>query len=230
MKKIIFILILFLSCYLIYYFTSTDKLYYLSIGDSLSKGINEYNMISYGYSDIVKDYLQNNNKLRGYNNSFTNKDYRITDLLRIIKYNEDIEIDDKSVSLNQLLKKADIITLSVGMNELYYKLSINNENIYFYVDEMLEDIKELLIHIDKFNHKKVFVLGYYNIKDKNQDIFNYANYKLRTIVLKEGFEFVDLDNIFSNNKEYFKNSLSFNPNFEGYKQISKIVIEKIENY
>ena len=37
MKKIIFILVLFLSCFLIYKLTINNKLSYLSIGDGLSK-------------------------------------------------------------------------------------------------------------------------------------------------------------------------------------------------
>ena len=38
MKKVIFILILFLSCYLIHIKTADNKIYYLSIGDAISKG------------------------------------------------------------------------------------------------------------------------------------------------------------------------------------------------
>ena len=55
MKKVLFILILFLSCYFIYNQTADDKLYYLTIGDSLSKGINEYGVVSYGYNEYVND-------------------------------------------------------------------------------------------------------------------------------------------------------------------------------
>ena len=58
MKKVLLILILFLSCYFIYNKTEDDKVYYLAIGDSLSKGINEYGIVSYGYADYVKDYLK----------------------------------------------------------------------------------------------------------------------------------------------------------------------------
>ena len=58
MKKIIFILILFLSCYFIYNLTIDSKINYLTIGDSLSSGINIYGIKQYGYSDYVKDYLK----------------------------------------------------------------------------------------------------------------------------------------------------------------------------
>ena len=67
MKKIILILILFLSCYFIYNRTIDEKLYYLTIGDFLSKGINENGALTYGYNRYVLDYLSHNNKLKDYN-------------------------------------------------------------------------------------------------------------------------------------------------------------------
>ena len=73
MKKIILILFLFLllySCYFIYNITETDKIYYTSIGDSIS---------------IIKDSDKLEN-IDEYNTIFTNKDYRIVDLLNTIKY------------------------------------------------------------------------------------------------------------------------------------------------
>ena len=77
MKKVIFILILFLSCYLIHIKTADNKIYYLSLGDAISKGNTPYNKIGYGYSDYLKDYLTHQKKLEGYNKDFTDKDYRI---------------------------------------------------------------------------------------------------------------------------------------------------------
>ena len=74
MKKVIFILILFLSCYLIHIKTADNKIYYLSIGDAISKGNTPYNKIGYGYSDYLKDYFKKQKKLEGYNKDFTDKD------------------------------------------------------------------------------------------------------------------------------------------------------------
>ena len=201
MKKIISILILFLSCYFIYNITIDDELFYLSIGDGIAKGItDEGNVSVYNYTDSIKNYLTNKNKLKGFNNSFVDKDYRITDLLRIIKYKEEIVVNKKHISINELLKQADIVTISLGMNELYYKILVDNNNIYSYIDGMLSDMELLLKEVDRYNHKKVIVLGYYNTTNNNKDIFNYVNYKLKNIVDKRGFEFVDIDKIINNNR------------------------------
>lgn len=230
MKKVILIIVLFLSCYSIYNFTKDDTLYYLNLGDGLAQGLNQNLVVTEGYSNKIKTYLEQENKLKGYNDSFTDKDYRITDLLRAIEYNDEVTINNDNISINELLKKADIITVSVGMNELYYKLLINNDNIYSYIDAMLEDMEILLNRIDRYNHNKVFVLGYYNITGENNDIFNYANYKLKSIVTEEGFEYIDMSQIFNNNQEYFDSSTNFYPNNIGYEKISQIIVEKIKNY
>ena len=68
MKKIIFILILFLSCFLIYINTNNKKIYYLNSGDRISFD-NKDNV--YGYSYHIKNYLSSKKKLAGYNDYFT---------------------------------------------------------------------------------------------------------------------------------------------------------------
>lgn len=229
MKKVIFVLILFLSCYVIYNLTTDSKIYYVSLGDGISKGVNIFGVKNGGYTDDVKEYLASINKLEGFDDTYTNIDYRITDLLRMIEYNETKKVDGIEVNINRLLKKADVITLSVGMNELYYKLNGDSTNIYNYMNELLEDMEELLEHINKFNHKRVFVLGYYNISDKQEEI-NYINVKLEHIVNEEGFIYVDLAKLFNNNPLYFDKSGSFIPNSDGYSKISKIIVENLKNY
>lgn len=225
MKKVFLVLILFLSCYFIYNKTTDNKVYYLTIGDSLSKGTNEYGVVSYGYNDYVKDYLNQNKNLEGFNKTFTDNDYRIIDILKTLEYNETKD----GYSLNRLIKKADIITISLGMNEIYYKLEKNNENIYTYIDNMLNNYDKLLTYINKFHHDKVFILGFYNTLGEYDDIFSYANYKLKEICQKNSYIYVDLSTIFSNNPNYFPKKDSFIPNSKGYEKISQIIVENLKN-
>lgn len=229
MKKIIFILILFLSCYIIYNLTVDSKYYYLSIGDYLSYGVNSYGLKENGYSFYVKNYLEREDELKYFNDSFTDNNYRIIDLINMVKYNEEKVINGKKLNINQLLKKADIITLSAGMNDLYYKLNVNDDNIYNYMNGLISDMDELLNYIDRFNHNKVFVLGYYNV-GVEQEYINYINVKLKYIVEKRNFIYIDLSNIFDNNPIYFNKKGVFVPNNEGYLKISKIIVDNLENY
>ena len=225
MKKVFLILILFISCYFIYNKTINEELYYLTIGDALSIGINEYGVVSYGYNDYVRDYLISKNMLEEYNKQFTDRDYWIIDVVKALSYNEKRENN----SLNRLIKKADIITISLVMNELYYKLEKNNENIYTYIDNMINDYSKILNYINKFHHNKIYILGYYNVTGKNGDIFNYANYKLKELTNNYNFTYINLSNIFDNNPNYFTKSNNFIPNIKGYEKISQIIVENLEN-
>lgn len=225
MKKVLLILVLFLSCYFIYNKTIDEKIFYLTIGDSLSRGTNEYGVVSYGYNDYVKDYLKANNRLKEYNKVFTDNDYQVTDILKILEYNEKKD----NYSLNRLIKEADVITVSLGMNEIYYKLEKENENIYTYIDNMINNYSKLLTYINKFHHQKVYALGYYNAFGKNQDIFDYANYKLKKLCSDNNVLYVDLSLILNNNPVYLSKSKSFLPNIKGYEKISQIIVENLKN-
>lgn len=92
MKKIIIILFFFISffmCYLIYKLTEDDKLYFTSLGDTIS----------------INDFSTNINNISTYNTVFTDKDCHLTDLLNTLKYNQEKELDGVSISLHQILKK-----------------------------------------------------------------------------------------------------------------------------
>ncbi len=210
MKKIILILFLFLSCYLIYNLTETKEISYLVIGDTIAD--NPY---------INKSI---------YNNDFINEDYRIIDLLNIIKYNEEINKESKIISIHRLLKNTDILIISIGMNDIYSKLDSNTKNIYTYINDMINNLDNLLSKIDKYNYQKVFFLGYYNITNTNNDIFTYLNYKTKKLVNNYHYEYVDLNNLFKNNSKYYQNNNEFYLNNAGYNEINKIIVEKLKKY
>ena len=212
MKKIILILFLFLSCYLIYNLTEDKSQSYLVIGD------------------LVADnpYLKNNNLK--YNNTYINENYRIIDLLNTIKYNQEIKVNNKSISIHRLLKNNDILIISVGMNDIYYKLNSEIKNIYTYINDMVNNMDILLSEIDRYNYQKVFVLGYYNITNKHNDIFTYLNYKMKKITNKYNYDYIELNNILGNNPNFYSKSNNFNLNNQGYNEINKIIVEKLKKY
>lgn len=226
MKKVFLILTLFLSCYFIYTKTEGDKKNYLVIGDSLSKGINEYGVASYGYSDFIKDYLENKKILKNYNKTYTDVNYKVSDIVKILEYNE----SKNNISLNRLIKEANIITISLGIDEIYYKINKNNQNIYTYIDNMIRDYNKILNYISKFHHDKVYILGFYNTTKNNIDIFNYANYKLEVLTKKYNYTYIDLAKILDNNPTYISQiSNNYMPNIRGYEKISQIIVENLKN-
>ena len=209
MKKIIVILFLFLLCYSCYYIykkTERKTINIASIGDNIS----------------IDKYL---NDISTYDTTFTNNDYRIKDILNIIENNQ--EISNKSIY--QVLKKSDIIILSIGMNDIYYKLNNNTKEIYTYLNNIINDYEKLLKLVKEYN-KQVIILGYYNIDNKQDDIFTYINYKLKKLVTNYKYDYIDLNKIFHNNKKILIKEDNFYLNDIGIKQINKIILEKIKKY
>lgn len=214
MKKIILILFLFLSCYLIYNLTEEKSLSCLVLGDTIADNI----------------YLKDNEIITSYNNNYINKDYRIIDLINIIKYNEEIKVNNKNISIHRLMKNTDILILSIGMNDIYYKINNDTKNIYTYMNDMINNMEILLEEINKYSYKKVIILGYYNITNKHNDLFTYLNYKMKKITNKYNYEYLELNNIIKNNTNLLEKNTNFELNNQGYNEISKIIVEKLKNY
>ena len=190
MKKIIILLFLFLLpilCYLIYSLTEKKEKYILAIGDEIA------NVVELSSNENIK-----------YNNDFINEDYRISDISNILKYNKEITKDNKTISIHMLLKKADILIISIGMNDIYYKLNDDIKNIYTYINNMLEAYEGVLDEISKYDYQNVYILGYYNITNDNDDLFVYTNYKLKNIAKKYVYKYIELNNILNNNQKYYK--------------------------
>ena len=212
MKKIIILLFLFflpIFCYLIYNVTEKKEKYILAIGDEIA------NVVELSSNENIK-----------YNNDFINEDYRISDISNILKYNKEITKDNKTISIHMLLKKADIVIISIGMNDIYYKLNDDVKDIYTYINNMLETYEEVLDEISRYDYQNVYILGYYNIASKNDDLFVYTNYKLKNIVKKYGYKYIELNNILHNNSKYYQKSNDFGLNKAGYEQILKLIVEK----
>ena len=95
MKKILCLLIICLLVYTIYYFNHTDKITYISIGDSLSVGIDSNGNTNYGYSNYLSNYLKDKDLLKSYNNYFSTSGTRIVDLENKLETNWTIKKDGK---------------------------------------------------------------------------------------------------------------------------------------
>lgn len=211
MKKIIFTFLTILIVFLIYFFNKSEKIYYVSLGDYLSYGINNFNEVDNNYSDNVKLYY--NDILDNYVNYSTYDDYRVMDLLNDINYNKTIIYKEKEYKLQNLLIKANLITISIGMNDLIYKKSLN----YDYVDELILDIENLLVLIRKYNKDKIYFLSLYNVIN-NEELIKYANKKIESICNKNKINFVDISLLYN----YIINT-SY-PTNDGYTYITETIL------
>lgn len=239
MKKLLVLGIILISVFLIYLTTIDKKVYYLALGDSLACGVTPYNGYDYGYTDYVKDYLENKKILETYVNEFAVSGYRSTDLYRDIIDNKQVKVDNKSVTLKNALIKADLVTISIGANDLFgkssaYSLMNENENeIYKYIDEIMIDVENLFKLMREYCKEDIILVGYYNPvisninEEKADKIFDYVNKSYDELSKKYDIYYVEVYEEFKGNFDYLPNPYNIHPSKQGYKAIADLVIEKI---
>lgn len=211
MKKIIFTVLVFVMIFLIYYFNINEKVYYASIGDYLSNGVNNFNKVDNSYSNNIKKSFKNN--LSNYVNYSNIDDYRVMDLINDINYNKTIMNNNKEYKLQNILIKANYITLSIGMNDILNKNNIS----YEYIDELLVDIENLFVLIRKYNKDKIDFLSFYNIINNNE-LIDYTNNKLKKICKKNNINYIDISNL----DDYILNGIY--PTNDGYAYITNQIL------
>lgn len=230
LKKIILIFIL-ISTFLIGINVKDNKISYISIGDGLSKSMNYNNFESIGYSDYLYNYFKKDNNVELYTKDFSNENNRITDLIDDINNNISLTIDNKIIYIQNAIKNADILTISIGMNEILYKYSnhVNNGYMYSYIDECISDLNKLLKIITKLNNNNIFLLGYYNPTDDNEldEFIKYTNNKIITLCNNYKINYIDTYNIFNSNKHMIYSQNNYYPNQDGYKLIANAVKSKL---
>ena len=223
MKKILTIIIVLLSVFLIYLGFKDKEIYYFSMGDSLANGINTYNAKNYSYDDYIKNSLEVKKYV-----SFTNNNKRSIDFVKDIEDN--IKIDDKNIQ--NILIKADIITLSVGMNDLFSNVTFNNDfsvnDLYTKFEEVTVDLENLFKLLRTYSKEDIIYIGIYNCLKENSldEFFIYANEQLKKLCDNYKITYLDIYNDF-NNTSYFDNPNSYFPNKDGYKLISNKIIDTI---
>ncbi len=231
MKKILGALVVVLSVLLIYLGFKDNDIYYLTLGDGLSYGSTPYGGFDYGYSDYIKDYLKDNNKLETFVNEFSMEDYRTTDLIRDIKDNISVEINDKNKTIQNVLIKADLITLSIGNSELLKNLDLNIDfglnDLSKRFDGYISDLDELLNLIRQYSKETIILTGYYNPTDNEElnSLFINLNSQVANLCNKYNIIFIDTYNLFN---DYITNKNNIYPTKEGYKILSDKIIEKIQ--
>ena len=125
------------------------------------------------------------------------KDYRITDLIRMIKDNKEITIDGKKQKIENAIIKADIITVWVGMSEIRYKINTTDiEELYKYSDTILTDLEELLLLLRKISKEKIIFMNFYNPGDEQYDeVIEYLNAKMNAIAIEYEIDVLDVSHV-----------------------------------
>lgn len=236
MKKFIVIGLVVLSILIIYLTTIDRQIYYLAFGDDITTIELENNN---GYSNHIKNYLEYYDKLEVYIKEFSKENYRITDMITDINNNKKVKIGDKDKSVKNALIKADLLTVSVGINDLTSKINTQNidkvnnyQHLYDDVDEITNDLQKLLIILREYCKEDIFLIGiYYPYTIQNQElnsVFAYLNTRFKEMANIYEIQYIDIYDLFGENPTYLSDSTIY-PSSEGLEAISSQIIITINN-
>ncbi len=193
---IIFITTIFIV-FVIYLSFLDRKVYYLVLGDYLNNNSNN------SYTYLVKKQLVDENRLETYITEFQQDDARVTDLLNQIEDNKTISYKGKQKTLKNALIKADLVILSIGSNDLFYRLDNNpdlNEGLYDKADEILNDLDQLFELLKEYCKEDILFISFYNPYNSEYDeLIAYMNDKLNKMTEKYGIYLVNITNCTTNN-------------------------------
>ena len=209
MKKIFLFLILsVIISIIIYDYTKNKKLDILIIGASVASGDTIYGNSGISYNLFLKEYLKNKN-LRNYDLTYVKNNMTVRDFNYL--FSENNEINDKH--LQNRIKEAEIIIISLGQDELVGNSKINNlkniERKQFY-----NSYKKLLLNIRKISNEKIYIIGYFGNKI-NQ--LNEIENNLIKIANKYNCKYLKINNIILE-ADYF-DSEKTHLNYKGHKKI-----------
>lgn len=237
-KKLVIFFLALIVIYIIYNFTYKEEFTYLAIGDDLAKGHTPFDTYGESYTDYVYNYLKEQNNEVKLNKEFIEEDLRIKDLLTKIKNAETAG----GKTFTQAIKEAEIITISIGSEELFSKLrsnyelyKINSKKLFEFIDEMTSDINELIKEMKKIKKTEIYLIGYYNpiidtsdSESKLDSIFNYLDIKLKEIENKQKIHYISIHEEFKKHSNFLPNPSHAFPSPEGYNYIADEIIKELK--
>jgi len=232
-----------ISIFFIYDNTYKEEFNYVVLGDSVAAGRNPYGVEDYGYAEYVRDYLKGKDKLNSYV-SYAVSGYLTSNVIDDINYNRTVEVNDNEVGLKKALRESDLVTISIGANDLLKGMNLSSipstladRNVTNkQIDSTIDEIKELLRLIKQYAKGDIIVVGYYNplpslakYKSKIDAVVEYADKEYESLCNSMGIHYVRVSDVISRNSDYLPNPLDIHPSIKGYEAISKEIIETIEN-
>lgn len=229
MKKILIIGVIILSIFIIYLTTLDRKVYYLVLGDEISLGLTSNNKYEKNYTEYIKEYLEEKKILEKYINEYSTQNYRITDIINDINNNK--EIEDTKQTLKNALIKADLVTISIGTNDIISKIEDTNKmnkidynNFKKNTEQIVNDYDNLLKKIREYCKEDIILIGIYiNTSDEYVDnIIKNINKTFKNISNKYNITYIDLYDILTSEEYVY-------PTKEDHIIIKENIIGEINN-
>lgn len=227
-KLIIFLLIIFVI-FLIYKDNHHNYFNYTSLGDGYALGINSYGEIDYGYSDFIKDNLEDTKKLNIYIKDFSGKDQSIEHLYESITTNEKITTNHTEKNIKQTLRESDLITMTIGLNDLVYHIAITPNMNTYQLNEIINKIedntKKLISEIKKYYPKTIYIVGYPDIPIENYYIKEGIKRLNEMYENMDNIEYISTADIVE--EKDFLNPKNIYPSKQAYNRIADEILKKV---
>ena len=228
---------------------NNEPAHYLALGDSLAAGMIQDGSIGKGYTDFLAEMLEEDNLLASYNKGFAVPGAKTTDLLKMLEENVEMPATGTKtpVKINDEIKKADVITLTIGANDVLSSVKFNADGTIDYdlvtvtasITAAAQNVGKVLGTIKTLNPSAdVFVMGLYNPKPHLVDysfvmnmLVGQVDGALKQVTEASDFYFVPVkDVIAANTKEYLPNPNNIHPSEVGYKVIAEQFYPPVKEY
>ena len=167
--------------FLINWQMTEDKISLTSLGDGVALGLTNSQVMGKSFNDYLKDDLENRHKLKEYNNEFAIEQL---DLEKLNDYFEDNALGTKTkIPLKQIIAKADILTIAIGMDEIMdyqIKNKLNDKRI----DDYLNNYQTLIKNIRTFYDKNIVIISLYPAFNIDKNVIYKINKELEILAVE----------------------------------------------
>ena len=203
--------------------TLKNKITLVSLGDGFSLGMTPYNVAGSSFNDYLKEILEENNKLDEYNNEFSQAHLKIHELNEILEDNTLGKFT--RIPIKQTIAKAEILTISIGLDELA-DASLEGNITIDILENYLKEYNNLLETIRNFYDKKIIIIGLYPAYNFDRNDAIEVNNSLKKLAGEFNSQFLDILPFYLNN-EYFLDKTSYYMNYKAHEKIATLLEEMI---
>ena len=193
-----------------------------------------------GDNKEIAPYLQELAKGYTIDSSLSLKSMKSKELLYYVTSNAYLNKDKEKVSIKNLIKESDYIILSIGLNDVLNKITVNKyeESINYDIDSINlslslfeQNLYNMIEHILLINESIKIIIQTYSdpfiyIDSKNDVHLIMDNLNSSIISISNVFEqyYIEVE---TNNTKYYNDKFSFYPNNLGNQKIAENIYQKI---
>ncbi|WP_261131747.1 S-layer homology domain-containing protein [Bacillus sp. Marseille-Q3570] len=217
-----------------------NALNYVSLGDSVAFGIDHQNEPTpiMGYFGLLAAQLKQINLLGDLPNNFAKPGYKTDDVLKDIQDNVPLK-EGSNILIQPSIQNADIITISVGANDVlsYVEIDKSTGTVSFKEEEIAEalvgvgqNLGTIIAQIRTMNPEaSIYVMGYYNAfphlpnteQEKVKAALNQLNAVIHEVAAATHSTYVSTAESFeADPTKFVPNPANIHPNMDGYYAIA----------